>query len=590
MQSKKSYCSKKIIFNNFLRSWPVWISYLFVLFLAGPLMIWAEGEFPNRILEIIADDMVSFGYGCSMIFAVITALTQFAYLQKKRACSFYHSLPISRTGLYISSWISGLMCLLLPNILIFVICNIQTLASYGICYCGKLALWLLIISVEEVFFYAIAVLCIMITGQIIASGVLYFVAIFIVSFFESLICTFVQGIWYGYTEGEIAFLNLFKPYDIIHKIESHRIYGSGVEELVDIQLSNVGEVLISIGIVAVVLFAVSLLLYTKRRSENSGDTVAIDVFKGAFAVLFTMLFSLSVTDMLVSGFFTRYDNTPTICIISTVLLLFFTAFGYFAVRMIMCKTFRVFKRYMKSSLVLLSAVLACCLCICLDLFGYVKYVPDTEDISACSLYSYGYSSYPIDNKEMVTEIHREILEKNDRTINQGYQISVQYTLNNKAVISRHYAVERDGDLWNRIKASINKCWEENLMSSTYENMLVKSSVYNSEFRNLPDSLIFQFDRDASLEILNAIRQDVKDGNLDVVTAMGDVYDSDVDRWINIYMYYGDGVSVDERTNLPLYSSTTSFRITPNCYNTINTINSLSIESSNGQMTFNEPMN
>lgn len=583
MQSKKSYCSKKIIFNNFLRSWPVWISYLFVLFMVGPLMIWAEGGFRNNLLEIIVDDMVSFGFGGSMIFAVISALTQFAYLQKKRACSFYHSLPISRTGLYISGWISGLMCLFLPNILIFAICNIQTVVSYGVCYIGKLALWLLIISVEEVFFYAIAVLCIMITGQIIASGVLYFVTIYIVSFFESLIHAFVQGVWYGYCEGEIAFLNLFKPYDIINKIETHRIFGPGVEELIDIRLSHVGEVLISIGIVAVLLFAVSLFLYTKRKSENSGDTVAIDCFKGAFAVLFTMLFSLSVTDMLVSGFFTRYENTPTICIISTIFLLFFTAFGYFAVRMIMCKTFRVFKRYMKSSLVLLGTVLVLCLCVCLDLFGYVNRIPDEEDISECSIYVYEFNPLSINKKEMVRELHREILDNKDRTISNGAEISINYSLKNHSVVSRNYIVEKDGKIWENVKEFICKNWEEDLMDADCENSLVRCTVSGSGYY-LSESYHYEFDKDDGLVLLNAIRQDVKEGNLDALAARGEdnyyTSESEYEGNLYVFMFYGFSEELKQQYDLTEYSKAERFKILPRCQNTINAINSLITEKTN----------
>ena len=147
MKSKTSCFNKAIFRKNMSRFWPcvcaVYLAYLFFhmtvrMFLNTRSYITAlstdtVSPVTSRLtamLECISGNLEPY-----VIFfaALVAAITVFSYLFSTRSCHMIHALPVKRSELFVTNYISGFLFLLLPQLITFllnlIVCILNNISS-----------------------------------------------------------------------------------------------------------------------------------------------------------------------------------------------------------------------------------------------------------------------------------------------------------------------------------------------------------------------------------------------------------------------------------------------------------------------------
>ena len=148
MKSKTSFFNTALMRKNTLRFSPIWITYLAVWFVAIPLMMGVQ--LSNPVVDVRPDAMDVAGYiggalrvlgpAVACVYGVILAMALLSYLYSARSVSMYHSLPIRRSGLYLTNYCSGLLFIAVPNAVVAVITAVVILYFLFICLTAPFAL------------------------------------------------------------------------------------------------------------------------------------------------------------------------------------------------------------------------------------------------------------------------------------------------------------------------------------------------------------------------------------------------------------------------------------------------------------------
>ena len=119
MQSKTSCFNRTVFTKTLRRFWPLWLGYGAVWFLTLPLSVIRAGvegdsslQLQRGILEIaaVASPLLLFA------FSVLTAMAAFGWLYQSRSASFTAALPVTRSGMFLSSAAAGAAVLLGVNV------------------------------------------------------------------------------------------------------------------------------------------------------------------------------------------------------------------------------------------------------------------------------------------------------------------------------------------------------------------------------------------------------------------------------------------------------------------------------------------
>ena len=96
------------------------------------------------------------GPAIACVCGVAMAMAVFSYLYNARSVSMMHSLPIRRSTLYLTNYISGLLFMVVPNLVVALLTAAVSLAG-GVFCPGMICTWFLGVSAMELFFYSFAV-------------------------------------------------------------------------------------------------------------------------------------------------------------------------------------------------------------------------------------------------------------------------------------------------------------------------------------------------------------------------------------------------------------------------------------------------
>ena len=125
MKSKTSCFSKTIFRKNITHFWPIWCLFLlFYLFIMpfsefiGYLGEKAGYDTGKTLAEKMAESIlipetvqIVFNPVILLIFSLIAAGAVFSYLYTSRASYTMHAFPVTRTSLFITNYVSGLLFL-----------------------------------------------------------------------------------------------------------------------------------------------------------------------------------------------------------------------------------------------------------------------------------------------------------------------------------------------------------------------------------------------------------------------------------------------------------------------------------------------
>ena len=367
MKSKTSFCNKTIVKKDLTRLWPVWVVPTIALQIVYGLLLLSKYSYSGenytkaQIKELICEQVARSISSYFMLFlfcgfAILCAVLVFQYLNRSTSAFLMHSFPVSRKCLFLSHALSGYLMLLIPFVLLFVMLGL-------FCLLGHIPMGLALLSYflemlfATAFFYSLAVLLTMFSGNSIMSIIMYTVMQALVYSVTSLL-QFVTDFFsygshqYSSTQGVerivtwmtplLKMRNLFKNQygeadDIVRQVNSTTLNQFFAPEIARFALYLIP---------AALCFFLALLLYKKRKMERVGETLVFSWSKVIFRFVFCFCVSLLfVIVMYFLGFFLLAMNQTydTFYLCGLVLLVAGTIISYIVCDMILEKTFHVFK-------------------------------------------------------------------------------------------------------------------------------------------------------------------------------------------------------------------------------------------------------
>lgn len=453
MQSKTSFFNRMIFRKCLTRYWPLWLGYIFVLFLATPvavlnrLSISLYTYIGTPVQDLLLEQTVVLLPLLSCIFGLLLAAATFDFLFTARGTGLMASLPVRREGVFLSCYASGVVMLLSSDVLIALITLIVEAAN-GAVHLQSLLIWLAVLAMEGLLFYSVAVFCAMLTGHILVLPCLYLLFNVGAALLQELVAQtlnlFVFGLDYNSWGMEILspIIAIFRDTDVVYDYlypSNDMIYSSAV--------GLQGWWTIGGWCIAGLLLAVcALLLYRHRRMESAGDTVAIPklrpVLKYIVTVFCALGFPICMCYLILGN--SNVSNFPLFLALTVVGV----AIGYYASEMIIRKSFRVFRGRWKG-MVITAVVLCSLLCAAdFDLFGYERRVPDADSVASVSVGVYEPSEFrSAENLQSVCELHRSIVENKslheNTVLSSAQRVDFHYTLKNGKTLSRSYYIADD---------------------------------------------------------------------------------------------------------------------------------------------------
>lgn len=589
MQSKTSsfkLFDKTVFLKNLKKLWPVWACYTFFIMwlIPGVISINSHGYYtsePKNInlqKEIYINEM-NIAIAIALIASIIIAVSIFAYLEKENSCSFFHSLPLTRESLYSTNMLTGLIFMYIPNILA-IVTSLILLGKYEGVPKALLAL-LLMLTLEELYFYSFAVLCMIIIGHIVTAPIIYGICMFIVNLFVDLINSFISSFYFGVSDYSIekphGILSVLSPIDIFEEADFYSIVEN--DKVVGFESRNLlFTVLLSL-ITTIVIIAISVICYRIRKSEAAGDVVAIGfirpVFRWVFGIGIGFILSYAITDSFKP--YSNYDDFYTVVFV--ILFIVLTNCAYLGAQMILKKNFNIFGSVKIEWPIF--AVVSTVLVISVTLFGQKveRNLPDAKDVECVELYMYNTDACIITDAELINrliETNRELIENKDTLTNNYYEgscnLDIQYF--GEKYLHKNYripmSVLQEGGLLYQFTEDNLEYLYMNVFEGGYNFSSSFSTGYGNDMKNVT------LDEKETLELLEAYRKDIREKNIHMVNEYVYTEPNSKEEFFDIVVnfdnkrlnqYMGESVIYDEIYGLKTNQYQRFLSVTSQCRNT-----------------------
>lgn len=395
MRSVTSYFNRELLRGALQRTWPLWAAYTLIWLLLLPVTLFIRlsdrhivYSRPTLSYELLSTGLPS-GAMMAAVFGIFFAMAMFAYLTNPRATNGMHAMPIRREGLFLTHYLAGLFCQVVTLLVSFALAALVT-AAFGVFDGYAVGMGLLLCVLLVLFFYSFGVLCMVCVGQILAGAVFYGILNFLFVGMEVLLRSFAGNFLYGYDGRSSAFSTapLSPPVEIASSLSVSYVY-DGIDPI-GVRVFHLGT-FAAYAAAGLVLAALALLLYRKRRSEMTGNTVAIGWLRPVFKYGVALCSAFSLGQLLSYFVFELTDSTYTAgALIGTIACMIFAGLiGYYAAEMLLKKSFRVFKTSWKGALATSAVLILIGLSFPLDLTGYQSRVPEQSDIVSATVDLYG---------------------------------------------------------------------------------------------------------------------------------------------------------------------------------------------------------
>lgn len=573
MRSATSFFDKTLFRSQLKHTWPLWLGYTALWLFLVPVMLFSElsayqlGYSAADASRLLLNTGVRGGIFISFFFGLFFAMLAFSHLTQSRATNGFHALPVRRETIFLTAYLTGLFCQL-STILVTFLLGAAVSAPLHLSFWGVTGAAMGSAMLEAVFFYSFAVLCMMMTGQILAAPVFYFVGNILVPGIEYLLRNFAGNFLYGYsghTDVALGFLSpplyMYTEVSIasIETCESDSYYVTAYA------LEHRSfMILAAYALAGLVIALIALLLYRTRKSEMTGSTVAFPwatpIFK--YGVAFCTVVALG--QFLYYFLFGQYRSSGNDSLPGTILCMVAAGLvGYFVAEMLIRKSFRVFRAGAKGAVIVSLALVLLGVAMSFDLTGYEKHVPDESEIESAFYTFSGMTNVTTDDADTIrrlTAAHRAIVEnrkelariaeawdadtlptsQSDYDDMEPFSLRLTYYLKDGSQLSRSYWVYlRRGDLTVPSSATARV----NALYTCRESVLCRVLGYGYEhLGDTPrflDSYCYYYDdnsggKDYALtaaqaeQIYAALMQDVQDsdnGGSDIFAVQEYLYDS-----------------------------------------------------------------
>ncbi len=448
MKLKTSLFKKGLILSDLKRYW--WISALYTLALLFilPLNHYVQ-KFNtsdlNWLKHSIERDLLFQNFTSQVFLIVVPFLIGtlvFRFMQKGSSASLYHSLPVTRSVLYLNSVISALILFIVPvlftTLILLVLNCFSFLSAY---YTIKLIfLWLLRTLLFGIMFLAMTIFVGMFTGSSIAQLAFTYILNILPAFLVEFVRMHLSRLLYGFDTYSNSNLYENLPFLVLFSSGFRTSYEALTPTLVIVYI-----------LVTLVLIVGALFAFKLRRPETAGDIITFRPIRPIFIYGATIC-----TTLLGGAYFIEISKSSFAFIIFGYFIC--SLISYVVVQMITNKSFKIlhtYKGYIGFALVLIILTLG----IKFDAIGYVNKIPDPSDVEESYVgnnlnwwqskdnpdfeFYNNESTFVLkdpQNIENVTKLHKLVLDKRS---DEGQFQYIAYKLKNGKKIIRKYYMDTD---------------------------------------------------------------------------------------------------------------------------------------------------
>ena len=467
MRSATSFFDKTLFRSQLKHTWPLWLGYTALWLFLVPVALFSElsayqgGYSAADASYLLFNTGVRGGVFISFFFGLFFAMLAFSHLTQSRATNGFHALPVRRETIFLTAYLTGLFCQL-STILVTFLLGAAVSAPLHLSFWSVTAAAMGSAMLEAVFFYSFAVLCMMMTGQILAAPVFYFVGNILVPGMEYLLRNFAGNFLYGYsghTDVALGFLSpplyMYTEVDIasIETCESDSYYVTAYA------LEHRSfMILAAYALAGLVIALIALLLYRTRKSEMTGSTVAFPWATPIFKYGVAFCTAVALGQFLYYFLFGQYRSSGNDSLPGTILCMAAAGLvGYFAAEMLIKKSFRVFRTGAKGAAIVSLALVLLGVAMSFDLTGYEKRVPDESEIESVYYTFSGMTNVTTGDADTIrrlTAAHRAIVENRDALARaeevwdagieygdiEPFSLHLTYYLKDGSQLSRSYSI------------------------------------------------------------------------------------------------------------------------------------------------------
>lgn len=430
MKSKTSFFDWNLLKKNITRFAPAWGILLVMLLLAFPVSALREVKDywgVQRYLSTLREA----GPLISAFSALLFASILFRYLHNSRAAYMMHAFPMTRTCLFVTNLVSGLLFFLVPMLVIGLSNRLIFLVN-GVS--GPNLEWMARWTLEYLFFYGLAVFCMFLSGSQFISGLSYAALNFVCSLIPLVFFALARWFVYGLDSSVPDWLVFLSP--LLWMLNDGYDFG----------------ILLLYAGIGMVLMGLAWLFYQKRHVERAGDAM---VFPWA-EQLFRLVFTFCVGLYLGMGFASIHaDYFLPISMIGLFI-------GWFGATMVLRRTAKVFKdkkTWLGYGLFVLALLLTVG-AMRYDILGWQRRLPDADEVVSVKIWSYdpyveGYTDNELfsdlivltepDQIESVRQLHSGFLAKRENRIGAGDmfdgmmdEFHIEYQLADGTTLQRCY--------------------------------------------------------------------------------------------------------------------------------------------------------
>ncbi len=452
MRSKTSFFNPTLFRKNLTRFWPLWggasaLGALVPLVLLTELLQNGFRSHAGEAMEFTQSYYYVVSYAVpiiSLFYAALCALAVWHYLYNPRSVGMYHSLPITRKGLFVTNVLSGMAMMLIPYAVTGLLAILVTIPA-GLFEPAGVLVTILAVLGESFFYFAAATLIIFVTGNPFAFAAFYFIFHFLAAGAEMLLSELASLFYYGVQEsyqGVIEFLSptlflvrkltAYTEYERIPTAEGWTERG----EILSVTLEN-GWLIAVYAAVGIVLLGCAWLLYQRRRSESAGDVVAVGWMKPVFRYGVALCAAAAGGTLLYDIFCRSFQPASTaMALPMAVCMAIAGVIGYYIASMLLAKALKVFRGSGKGVLSTVIAAAAVCLLIAADPFGLEKWVPDIEDVTDAGIDLYTPYGTNLNINTHDPAVVRKIVELHQAIADEGTSLDRDY-----------YDVNETGSAW-----------------------------------------------------------------------------------------------------------------------------------------------
>ncbi|MDO4816702.1 MAG: hypothetical protein Q4A83_08955 [Bacillota bacterium] len=467
MKLKTSFFNCGLLKSNLKRFWPLYLAYFVVLLLSIPMSAVSHPGVPgNVIVDSLRNYLDDFSLIVTFITAISAAMCVYGFMYTQKTCGMVASLPLKRKTIFASSACSGIIPILIINLIVGLITAIPLINHPDSYALESLCIWFAVTSMHYIAFFGIASIIAVITGSTVALPVFYIILNFLALGIESAIREIFSDFIYGYSNAmsklSFEFLSPFSNMMGCKSLSCSYAVGSEVPVITGVYNPEWRTVVIYAAVGLAFLVA-SMFIFRKRKMENCGDIIAVPFLRPIFKYCVALCTAMA-NGILLRGIFGSFGILAIDAATYLVYIVLGAFIGYFGSEMLLRKRFTVFKGNWLGFALLLAFCAAFMWCCVTDYIGIGSSTPELGEIGYVEISTAcGPDLLYLEDESSVTNVldmNKSIIENKDTHINAGLEdslyVSIDYHLNSGRIVSREYQLSlnsHDYELYKDILSS-----------------------------------------------------------------------------------------------------------------------------------------